>query len=282
MGTRQGENGQAIPGVSGSGVVETALDSATGQAEKTRDSSVGPGEAIGWSLATAKYLSTELGGGYLFRATVGDDSVFPEQPSTATMNNSSRRHLRKLGVDQGETCHGCRAACAIAVRMAGASDSASVSSFHYGLDSINGEQSHMQEPEKRGIGTSATPKKQGGTDPAVEAGGFMGSTDFHKLVVEGRALFAYVTPDTGPAGNDFMTMHGIKMEDLPALVAGFDDAVTTIKTTEDGGSSKTDKIANPLQKLTVGQAGKKKGWKQSAPPFYWSRVSKAFDTLKKC
>ncbi|KAI8487204.1 hypothetical protein Bbelb_350020 [Branchiostoma belcheri] len=111
---------------------------------------------------------------------------------------------------------------------------------------------------------------------------FMGSANFHKLFVDGRALFGYVTPDAGPAGNDFMTMHGIKMEDLPALVAGFDDAVTTIKTTEDGGSSKTDKIANPLQKLTVGQAGKKKSRRQSAPPFYWSRVSKAFDTLKKC
>ncbi|KAI8487239.1 hypothetical protein Bbelb_350370 [Branchiostoma belcheri] len=32
---------------------------------------------------------------------------------------------------------------------------------------------------------------------------FMGYTDFHKLFVEGRALFAYVTPDTGPAGNDY-------------------------------------------------------------------------------
>ncbi|KAI8495066.1 hypothetical protein Bbelb_270520 [Branchiostoma belcheri] len=93
MGTRQG---QAIPGVSDSGAVETALDSATGEAEKTGDSSVGPGEAIGWSMAIAKYLSTELEGGYLFRATVGDDSVFPEQPSMATMNNSSRRHLQKL------------------------------------------------------------------------------------------------------------------------------------------------------------------------------------------
>ncbi|KAI8517559.1 hypothetical protein Bbelb_035760 [Branchiostoma belcheri] len=112
---------------------------------------------------------------------------------------------------------------------------------------------------------------------------FMGYTNFHKLFVDGRALFGYVTPpDAGPAGNDFMTMHGIKMEDLPVLVAGVNNAVTTIKTTEDGGSSKTDKIANPLQKLTVGQAGKKKGRRQWAPPFYWSRVSKAFDTLKKC
>ncbi|KAI8482313.1 hypothetical protein Bbelb_399040 [Branchiostoma belcheri] len=34
--------------------------------EKTGDSSVGPGEAIGWSMAIAKYLSIELEGGYLF------------------------------------------------------------------------------------------------------------------------------------------------------------------------------------------------------------------------
>ncbi|KAI8502574.1 hypothetical protein Bbelb_192760 [Branchiostoma belcheri] len=34
--------------------------------EKTGDSYVGPGEAIGWSMAIAKYLSIELEGGYLF------------------------------------------------------------------------------------------------------------------------------------------------------------------------------------------------------------------------
>ncbi|KAI8517499.1 hypothetical protein Bbelb_035160 [Branchiostoma belcheri] len=43
------------------------------------------------------------------------------------------------------------------------------------------------------------------------------------------------------------------------------------------------KIAHPLQKLTVGQAGKGKGRRQSAPPFSWSpECQKAFDTLKKC
>ncbi|KAI8480228.1 hypothetical protein Bbelb_420270 [Branchiostoma belcheri] len=90
--------------------------------EKTGDDSTCPVEAIDWYVAIAKYLSIDLEGGYLFRATARNGSVLPEQPSTATINNSFRRHLQKLGIDQGETLHGCRAGCAIALHMAGASE----------------------------------------------------------------------------------------------------------------------------------------------------------------
>ncbi|KAI8496921.1 zinc ion binding [Branchiostoma belcheri] len=36
--------------------------------------------------------------------------------------NTFRRYLQKLGIDEGETLHGCRSGCAISLHMAGASD----------------------------------------------------------------------------------------------------------------------------------------------------------------
>ncbi|XP_019614344.1 PREDICTED: uncharacterized protein LOC109462254 [Branchiostoma belcheri] len=45
-----------------------------------------------------------------------------EQPSSSTIGNTFRRYLQKLGIDEGETLHGCRSGCAISLHMAGASD----------------------------------------------------------------------------------------------------------------------------------------------------------------
>ncbi|CAH1233199.1 Hypp641 [Branchiostoma lanceolatum] len=39
----------------------------------------------------------------------------------AALGNSFRRYLQRSGIDEGETLHGCRAGCAIALHMAGAS-----------------------------------------------------------------------------------------------------------------------------------------------------------------
>ncbi|KAI8494119.1 hypothetical protein Bbelb_284660 [Branchiostoma belcheri] len=90
--------------------------------ERTGDISTCPVEAIDWYVEIARFLSIDLGGGYLFRATSREGLVMQEQPSTATVSNSFRRYLQRLGIDQGETLHGCRAGCAIALHMAGASE----------------------------------------------------------------------------------------------------------------------------------------------------------------
>ncbi|KAI8510818.1 hypothetical protein Bbelb_117340 [Branchiostoma belcheri] len=90
--------------------------------EKTGDSSTCPVVAIDWYVAISKYLSISLDGGFLFRSTSREGEVLAEQPSSAAVNNSFRRYLRKLDIDEGETLHGCRAGCAISLHMAGASE----------------------------------------------------------------------------------------------------------------------------------------------------------------
>ncbi|KAI8482941.1 hypothetical protein Bbelb_393590 [Branchiostoma belcheri] len=90
--------------------------------EKTGDSSTCPVVAIDWYVAISKYLSISLDGGFLFRSTSREVEVLAEQPSSAAVNTSFRRYLRKLGIDEGETLHGCRAGCAISLHMAGASE----------------------------------------------------------------------------------------------------------------------------------------------------------------
>ncbi|KAI8490250.1 hypothetical protein Bbelb_319880 [Branchiostoma belcheri] len=90
--------------------------------EKTEDQESFPVTALERYVSIAKQLSISLEGGFLFRSTSKDGKVLPEQPSSSTIGNAFRRYLQKLGIDEGETLHGCRSGCAISLHMAGASD----------------------------------------------------------------------------------------------------------------------------------------------------------------
>ncbi|XP_078667576.1 uncharacterized protein LOC144909439 [Branchiostoma floridae x Branchiostoma belcheri] len=90
--------------------------------EKTGDTASCPVEAIDFYVDMAEYLSVNLSGGMLFRATSKQGQVLENQPTTSAVDESFKRYLEKCGIYEGERLHGSRAGCAISLHMAGASE----------------------------------------------------------------------------------------------------------------------------------------------------------------
>uniref|UniRef100_A0A8W8ITM3 Uncharacterized protein n=1 Tax=Magallana gigas TaxID=29159 RepID=A0A8W8ITM3_MAGGI len=70
-------------------------------------------------VSGCKDLGVDLSYGYLFRVITEDARVLDQHVSYSVVYDMLRVYLRKLGVDEGETPHICRAGCAVALAMSG-------------------------------------------------------------------------------------------------------------------------------------------------------------------
>ena len=81
----------------------------------------------------ARALNIDLTSGYLFRCLDSSRKVVLDEPVSSTaMLDRLKFYLNELGLNEGETLHGIRGACAITLASTGAADSASKIMNHVG------------------------------------------------------------------------------------------------------------------------------------------------------